>query len=544
MHAARGTRGAALLAAALLAAVVAGCELLVTFDRSLIPEAGPGSGGATVGSGGHGGAGAHGGTGGHGAAEGGGGAGQQCATPGSCPQGTTCKPATCEAGKCGFTMGGEGTSCTEDGGKVCDGQGSCVECTKQERCTGSEQCDQGKCVPAACKNGKLDQGETDVDCGGSECAPCANGKKCEQYGDCASGHCAGGLCAPCAGHDDCQDADYCEAGGKCVAKLATGASCTDFGAEQCASGYCADGLCCNDACAGGCGVCAKAKGAFKDGECTAVAKDTACRAVAGDCDVAEKCDGQSKACPSDGLIADGKPSTGNKCDPYLCDGKVATCAGSCAGHPDCIGGYWCVGQKCALPKCDDKIKDGQEADVDCGGPSCPGCGLGKNCGQGSDCASGACTAGTCTECTLGAKDCVGDVPRTCDPGGAWQSGPACQGPTPFCCAGSCTGGVVEVTAVTCRTCAVKGDGTLWCWGYNVYGQLGDGTTQSKSSPVQVSALGTSALAVAGGVYHTCAVKADGTLWCWGDNGYGQLGDGTTQSKTLPVQVLALGTSAL
>ncbi|MBI4702329.1 MAG: hypothetical protein HY744_14495 [Deltaproteobacteria bacterium] len=204
------------------------------------------------------------------------------------------------------------------------------------------------------------------------------------------------------------------------------------------------------------------------------------------------CDGNGAACPADGFVADGQPSTGSKCDPYLCDGKVATCVGSCAGHEDCIGGYWCVNQQCVLPKCDDKVKDGQETDVDCGGPSCPGCGLGKVCGQGSDCASGHCTAGTCTECAPGSKDCVGNVPRTCDPGGAWQSGPACQGVTPFCCAGSCVGGVVAVAAGNWHTCAVN-DGTLWCWGYNHYGQLGNGTTQSCwGFPEQVTALGTSA----------------------------------------------------
>ncbi|MBI4705937.1 MAG: RCC1 repeat-containing protein, partial [Deltaproteobacteria bacterium] len=90
------------------------------------------------------------------------------------------------------------------------------------------------------------------------------------------------------------------------------------------------------------------------------------------------------------------------------------------------------------------------------------------------------------------------------------------------------------------TCAVKADGTLWCWGSNGCGQLGDGTTQDKSSPVQVLALGTSAVAVAAGCDYTCAVKADGTLWCWGYNYYGQLGDGTTQDKSLPVEVKALG----
>jgi alpha-tubulin suppressor-like RCC1 family protein len=87
------------------------------------------------------------------------------------------------------------------------------------------------------------------------------------------------------------------------------------------------------------------------------------------------------------------------------------------------------------------------------------------------------------------------------------------------------------------TCARKTDGTLWCWGRSFWGQLGDGTTADKSSPVQVTALGTSAVEVAVGEMYTCARKTDGTLWCWGYNFWGQLGDGTTTSPKLsPVQV--------
>ena len=76
---------------------------------------------------------------------------------------------------------------------------------------------------------------------------------------------------------------------------------------------------------------------------------------------------------------------------------------------------------------------------------------------------------------------------------------------------------------------MKADGTLWAWGYNGYGQLGDGTTSQQNSPVQV---GTGFASVAAGDCHTLAVKTDGTLWAWGVNAYGQLGDGTTIQQTL------------
>jgi alpha-tubulin suppressor-like RCC1 family protein len=93
-----------------------------------------------------------------------------------------------------------------------------------------------------------------------------------------------------------------------------------------------------------------------------------------------------------------------------------------------------------------------------------------------------------------------------------------------------------------HTAAIKTDGTLWTWGYNYYGQLGDSTAVTKSSPVQTIAGGTNWKQVAGGEMHTAAIKTDGTLWAWGLNSSGQLGDNTTVSKSSPVQTIAGGTN--
>lgn len=92
------------------------------------------------------------------------------------------------------------------------------------------------------------------------------------------------------------------------------------------------------------------------------------------------------------------------------------------------------------------------------------------------------------------------------------------------------------------TAAIKTDGTLWLWGRNTNGQLGDNTTVPKSSPVQTVAGGTNWKSVSCGLYHTAAIKTDGTLWSWGDNTYGQLGDGTAASKSSPVQTITGGTN--
>lgn len=89
--------------------------------------------------------------------------------------------------------------------------------------------------------------------------------------------------------------------------------------------------------------------------------------------------------------------------------------------------------------------------------------------------------------------------------------------------------------------ALRVDGTVWGWGYNGDGQLGDGTTTHRSSPVQASGL-TDVIAIAtGGVGwgHSLAVKSDGTVWAWGDNRYGQLGNDTMSRTTVPVQVPGL-----
>ena len=103
-------------------------------------------------------------------------------------------------------------------------------------------------------------------------------------------------------------------------------------------------------------------------------------------------------------------------------------------------------------------------------------------------------------------------------------------------------GITGVTAFTTgayHTCAVLGNGSLRCWGRNGNAQLGNGTFTNSSTPVQVSGLTSGVAAVSGGGGHTCAVLSDGTVRCWGENDFGQLGNGTTAGATTPVQVTGL-----
>jgi alpha-tubulin suppressor-like RCC1 family protein len=104
--------------------------------------------------------------------------------------------------------------------------------------------------------------------------------------------------------------------------------------------------------------------------------------------------------------------------------------------------------------------------------------------------------------------------------------------------------VVDVDTGSGYTCATKMDGTAWCWGWNERGRLGDGTTTNRSTPIQVTTLGSDVVDAKAGQYHACAIKRDGTLWCWGDNTGGQLGNGTTTQSTRPIQVTAMGNQVL
>jgi alpha-tubulin suppressor-like RCC1 family protein len=97
-------------------------------------------------------------------------------------------------------------------------------------------------------------------------------------------------------------------------------------------------------------------------------------------------------------------------------------------------------------------------------------------------------------------------------------------------------GWTAVSAGYSYTCATRDDTTLWCWGWNLEGELGIGNTDNQDQPHQVTVPAADGWASIAASNHTCATRGDATLWCWGYNGSGQLGIGNSSNQDLPAQV--------
>jgi alpha-tubulin suppressor-like RCC1 family protein len=93
----------------------------------------------------------------------------------------------------------------------------------------------------------------------------------------------------------------------------------------------------------------------------------------------------------------------------------------------------------------------------------------------------------------------------------------------------------KISAGGYHTAAIANDGSLWTWGFNNSGQLGDGTLVDKLSPIRIGILN-NWIEVSAGEFHTTALRSDGTLWVWGLNSEGQLGDGTNTNRSTPIQI--------
>ncbi len=103
-------------------------------------------------------------------------------------------------------------------------------------------------------------------------------------------------------------------------------------------------------------------------------------------------------------------------------------------------------------------------------------------------------------------------------------------------------GVAVIAAGALGTCSVMDSGGLKCWGSNQFGSVGDGSGVDRLTPVDVPGLTSGVATVSVGAGHVCATSTSGALKCWGNNGFGQVGDGSTSNRLVPVDVVGMGST--
>jgi hypothetical protein len=305
----------------------------------------------------------------------------------------------------------------DNGGKKCNATGQCVACLAVADCmVGTQLCQQNQCVPLTCGNIMKDGTETDIDCGGIDCAPCGTGKSCMTATDCINQICTNNKCQPvptCMDGIKNQDETDVDCGGMtCLAKCADGKMCM-------MNSDCTSDMCINNACEPVCTDPAK-DCPPPASECVmAVCENMACTTMnvaanmetatqtAGDCKH-DICDGNGNVttedddsdlpddmngCTTDTCLNGGLVFTPKPAQTACTDngGKKCNATGQCVeclAGADCVMGMEiCQQSQCVPSTCGNIMKDGTETDVDCGGMDCAPCGNGKSCLVAADCQS-------------------------------------------------------------------------------------------------------------------------------------------------------------
>ncbi len=463
----------------------------------------------------------------------------------ACPGGTTCTAGVC-------ACPGGGISC---GGTCVDEQTSNQHCGACDNaCPPEAPCSDGAC---RCSDGgiacpvRLMPGVTactDPTTDSANCGAC--GVRCAFDQACVGGVCT---CAP----------GWIECSGRCYDPLNDRSRCGDCDTQCNATGeICSEGAC----------ACTNPSETVCSGACRDTSTNTShCGSCGNRCASGIACVGGACQCPSGRTACPPTTPTGaGTCADTASD---TTNCGACGNR--CPTGASCVLGSCLCPS----------GGVDCSGTcavlatSTTHCGMcGNACPPGASCVSGTCTCPTAghTACGTSCVDLTTD-PRHCGACGTtcsvacsqsacttavavaatvrvsfarladgniytWGSGLSAGGAQPRPVTGLVgsldVAGAMTTSTTVNHACAVRGDRSVACWGWNPYGQLGDGTLLARSAPVTVSGL-SGAASLALGAYSSCARLTSGAVHCWGRNSAGQLGDGTYVDRLTPAAVSGL-----
>ena len=451
-----------------------------------------------------------------------------------------------------------------------------------------------------CAEGRIACGATCVDprIDPANCGACGNACAADEVcggGSCRSGCEAGTTACGASCVDTSSDPAHC---GTCGNACAAGFVC-DGGSCACPDGLAAcDGACVNTALdPENCGACGTACGAGEScvdgscapgctdgrtmcsGACTDTSSDTAnCGGCGVACAAGQRCEGGTCACPDESSFCDGV-CVDTATDAVNC----GACGVRCASEGNANGAA-CVDGACALvcpegwADCDGDVANGCEVELAADAGNCGACD--NVCGEGASCESGLCcadshlvcgdacvdpasdaqncggcgntclgwpgsTGGACVDgscvlaCDAGASDCNADPADGCET--ETSNNPVHCGGCGLRCGALCGDGACLSVSLPERTfytlCTLVSDGSVYCWGWNPSGQVGDGGTANVNAPVRVPIGRASTVAM--GENHTCAVLADGGVACWGKNDRGQLGNGNTTATLVPQTVAGL-----
>ncbi len=413
--------------------------------------------------------------------------GKACLVTGDCLPGDGCDVTTktCDANTCNDGLQNGGETDVDCGGGTCDACAVGKKCMATSDCPTGDGCDvtTKTCDANLCNDGLKDGNETDVDCGGGTCGGCLVGKACNVTSDCAAGagcdlttktcnssQCHDGLKNGSETDVDCGGTTCaaCAVGKKCLVTTdcVTGSGC-DLTTKTCDANTCNDGL--------------------KDGNET----DVDCGGTCPACGVGKKCNATTDCLSGEGCDVTTKTCDANLCNDGLKDGPETDvdCGGTsscarCADGKKCVAGSDCIDKVCAggacqPPSCTDGVQNGSETDVDCGGGSCPGCGVNLKClstsdclaGEGCDMVSKTCDGNTCNDGVQDGTetdvDCGGPICSGCAVGKKCVQTSDCTAPegcdktTKRCDANQCNDGAldgnetdVDCGGGTCSGCGV------------------------------------------------------------------------------------------
>ncbi|APR79106.1 BNR repeat domain protein [Minicystis rosea] len=452
-----------------------------------------------------------------------------------CPEGDVCS-----RGQCGSScIGKTSTLCGDGCVDTASDNLNCGACGNA--CPAGQVCTKGACAATCAVN--------DETCGSGTTAYCASThddpQNCGACGAvCPAGQlCSNGTCAP-----HCSGALDTSCNGLCVDPSSDKHNCGACGNVCPGTQVCSGGQC-SDSCATGYTSCGSGAGAH----CTALDDDPQnCGACDHACPLGQGCSQGTCAPACNGIKG---TSCGGLCTNLINDpANCGSCGFKCAAGDVCSGGL-CV-KACdqgttactagTITICADTSIDPQN----CGacGTACP---AGKVCSNGTcgdACQTGYDTCGTgpsafCTQTDTDPSNC-GGCGHACAPPAHGSITSCTLGACGFTCnAGYATTNngntclsLTGISSGVYHTCGLTSSGGVMCWGQNYRGQLGDGTKNNHLSPVTVLGLSGPAVKVAVGSYSTCAALANGSVECWGQNDYGELGNSTMTESVVPVAV--------